>query len=77
MYDKMTNDQYSKKERKQAMEAYLELLSSGGNDYPIEQCKKAGVDFMTPAPGEAMVAKMARLVDQLEQELIRKGMLEG
>ncbi|MCB2212583.1 oligoendopeptidase F [bacterium] len=78
IYDRITNeDKYSKKERKQALEAYLELLSSGGNDYPIEQCKKAGVDFMTPAPGEAMVAKMTQLVDQLEQELIRKGLLEG
>jgi len=77
IYERITNEDYSKKERKQAMEDYLSLLSSGGNDYPIEQCRLAGVDFMTPAPGEAMVAKMDRLVTQLEQELIRKGLLEG
>jgi oligoendopeptidase F len=77
MYEKITGEQYSKKERKQAMKDYQDLLMSGGNDYPIEQCKKAGVDFMTPAPGEAMVAKMDRLVTQLEQELIKKGLLEG
>ncbi|ABO50967.1 oligopeptidase F, Metallo peptidase, MEROPS family M03B [Desulforamulus reducens MI-1] len=32
---------------------YLEFLSSGGKDYPIELLKKAGVDMATPQPVEA------------------------
>lgn len=56
-------------ERQEAVDRYLTLLKSGGNDHPMEQLKKAGVDFTTPAPIEAMVATMDRLVTQLEQEL--------
>ncbi|MEN8164500.1 MAG: M3 family metallopeptidase, partial [Acidobacteriota bacterium] len=56
-------------ERQAVIDRYLELLESGGNDHPMEQLKKAGVDFTTPAPIEAMVATMDRLVTQLEEEL--------
>ena len=31
-----------------ARERYLTLLRSGGNDYPMEQLKKAGVDLASP-----------------------------
>jgi len=65
-----------KKDRKAAVETYLTLLKSGGNDYPIEQLKKAGVDWATPAAAEAMVAKMDMLVTQLEKELKKAGMIE-
>jgi oligoendopeptidase F len=48
---------------------YLTLLSSGGNDYPIELLKRCGVDMTTSAPTEAtiklfgdQVAEMGRLV---------------
>ncbi|MBS1262382.1 MAG: Oligoendopeptidase F, plasmid [Calditrichaeota bacterium] len=78
IYDRITNEQkYSENERKQALDDYLTLLSSGGDDYPMEQCRKAGVDFTTPVPGEAMVARMTELVDKLEAELEKKGMLGG
>lgn len=33
-----------------ALPKYLEFLSSGGKDYPIELLKKAGVDMATPGP---------------------------
>jgi oligoendopeptidase F len=56
-------------ERQAVVDRYLQLLKSGGNDHPMEQLKKAGVDFTTPAPIEAMVATMDRLVTQLEKEL--------
>ena len=66
-----------KKDRKKMVQDYLELLKSGGNDHPIEQLKKAGVDWTTAAPAEAMVAKMDMLVDQLTSELKKLGMIEG
>ncbi len=56
-------------EKQAVVGRYLDLLKSGGNDHPMEQLKKAGVDFTTPAPIEAMVATMDRLVTQLEKEL--------
>ena len=45
------------------------LLRSGGNDHPIKQLQKAGVDFTTTEPTEALVAEMDSLVDRLEEEL--------
>ena len=56
-------------ERSATVEAYLELLRSGGNDHPINQLQKAGVDFTTSEPTEALVAEMDSLVDRLEEEL--------
>jgi oligoendopeptidase F len=46
---------------------YLSLLSSGGSDYPINQLKKVEVDMTTPQPLEATVARMNRVMDQIEQ----------
>ena len=60
-------------ERSATVEACLELLRSGGNDHPISQLQKAGVDFTTTEPTEALVAEMDGLVDQLEQELAKLG----
>ncbi|MDA3866895.1 MAG: oligoendopeptidase F [Salinivirgaceae bacterium] len=59
----------SQKERKEAMMAYKELLKSGGNDFPVNQLQKAGVDLTTSKPFEAVVAQMNDLVTQLEKEL--------
>jgi oligoendopeptidase F len=52
-----------------AVADFLELLRSGGNDHPISQLQKAGVDFTTTEPTEALVAEMDRLVDRLEMEI--------
>ena len=54
-----------------SVEAYLELLRSGGNDHPISQLQKAGVDFTTTEATEALVAEMDSLVDRLEEELAK------
>jgi oligoendopeptidase F len=54
---------------------YLEMLSSGGNDHPIAQLKKAGIDFATPEPVEALVRTMDELVAKLEVELQGMGVL--
>ncbi len=66
-HQKMTTG--TEAERQVVIDRYLNLLKSGGNDHPMEQLKKAGVDFTTPAPIEAMVSTMNRLVTQLEEEL--------
>jgi len=52
-----------------ARDRYLELLRSGGNDYPMEQLKKAGVDLGQPDTVEAIVSQMDDLVSRLESEL--------
>ena len=43
--------------RTATVEAYLELLRSGGNDHPVTLLTKAGVDLATTEPTEALVAK--------------------
>lgn len=59
----------SKKERQDAVDRYLTLLKSGGNDYPIEQLKKAGVDMTEQATFNTVVNRLDQLVSQLENEL--------
>ena len=56
-------------DRAETVTRYLELLRSGGNDHPITQLQKAGMDFTTTEPTEALVAEMDSLVDRLENEL--------
>jgi oligoendopeptidase F len=67
MHRRMTEGEDA--DRKAAVAAYLELLRSGGNDHPISQLQKAGVDFTTTEPTEALVAEMDSLVDRLEDAL--------
>jgi len=59
-----------------AVERYLELLSSGGNDHPTEQLRRAGVDFSTPEPIQAQVDETVTLVTRLEDELRALGLLK-
>jgi oligoendopeptidase F len=56
-------------EQRRARERYLELLRSGGNDYPMEQLKKAGVDLTQPDTVQAIVNQLDDLVTRLEGEL--------
>jgi oligoendopeptidase F len=67
----------SEEERQGTVRAYLELLRSGGNDHPIEQLKRAGVDLSTVEPVEALVATMNELVDRLAGELKGMGVLSS
>jgi oligoendopeptidase F len=55
-------------ERVAATQRYLDLLKSGGNDYPMEQLKKAGVDLTLRATVQAVVDQMNELVSLLETE---------
>jgi len=56
-------------ERHTARERYLTLLKSGGNDYPMEQLKKAGVDLSQPDTVRAVIDRLDDLVTRLEKEL--------
>ena len=56
-------------DRRAAVANYLDLLRSGGSDHPIALMQKAGVDFNTSEPVDALVATMERLVGELEREL--------
>src|SRR5467141_3382500 len=49
-----------------ARERYLKLLSAGGSGYPYELVKAAGVDLASPAPYRAVVARMNRIMDEIE-----------
>jgi oligoendopeptidase F len=53
----------------EARQRYLTLLRSGGNDYPMEQLKKAGVDLSQPDTVRAVVDQLDDLVTRLEREL--------
>ena len=55
-----------------ARERYLKLISSGSSDYPYELVKAAGVDLATPAPYRALVARMNRIMDEIEAILARR-----
>lgn len=59
--------------RADAVARYLELLRSGGNDHPMEQLRKAGVDLTRRETVEAVVAQMDELVARLEAEAARLG----
>jgi len=54
--------------RKAATERYLTLLRSGGNDHPMEQLRKAGVDLSKLETVQAVIDQMNELVAQLEAE---------
>ena len=68
-YDRITNESYSVKEREEALEKYLTLLKSGGNDNPMNQLKKAGVDLSKRETVEAVTKDLDKLLDQLEEEI--------
>ena len=53
----------------QTRERFLTLLRSGGNDYPMEQLKKAGIDLSQPDTVRAIVQQLDDLVTRLEAEL--------
>jgi oligoendopeptidase F len=50
---------------------YLELLSAGGSDYPINLLKRAGVDLTTSGPFDLTMRKMNRIMDEMEEILER------
>lgn len=60
------------KKEKGALDKYMEFLSAGGSDYPIELLKKAGVDMTTSDPFEKTMVVMNRTIDEIEKILDKK-----
>ncbi|MDD8025799.1 MAG: oligoendopeptidase F [Acidobacteriota bacterium] len=57
---------------KAATRKYLDFLSAGGSDYAINLLKKAGVDMTASEPFALCMAKMNRVMDEMEKILTRK-----
>lgn len=53
-------------EGKPARDRFINMLKAGGSDYPYQLYKKAGLDMATPAPYEALMARMTRIMDEIE-----------
>ena len=68
LYEKMINSSDESK-RKEMLDKYIQLLSSGGNDFPMEQLKKAGVDLSKIETIEAVAKQFDLLLDKLEVEI--------
>lgn len=49
-----------------ARDRFITMLKAGGSDYPYPIYLRAGVDLAKPAPYEALMARMNRLIDQVE-----------
>ena len=52
---------------------FLDLLRSGGSDYPMSQLKRAGVDLSQPDTVRAVLDQLDDLVGRLERELAAIG----
>lgn len=66
LYQDMTRG--SDAARQAATARYLTLLKSGGNDHPMKQLEKAGVDLTRRETVQAVVEQMEELVSQMEVE---------
>src|SRR5215469_3014349 len=53
-----------------SVDAYLDLLRSGGSKFPLETLKKAGVDMGTSAPIESTLRLFERRLEELDQLLL-------
>lgn len=52
--------------REGAVDRYLEFLSAGSSDYPLNILAKAGVDMSTPEPVRQALLVFERLLDEME-----------
>ena len=55
-----------------ALKRYLDLLRAGGSDDPYDLVKTAGVDLASPAPYQALVARMNAIMDEIEAILAKR-----
>jgi oligoendopeptidase F len=51
---------------KPAQDRFIAMLKAGGSDYPYSLYKKAGLDMASPAPYQALLARMNRTMDQID-----------
>ena len=59
------------KEGDPAVKRYLEFLSMGGSQYPLDELKHAGVDLTTPAPIAQALKKFESIVKDAEETYAR------
>ena len=57
------------KENPSNIDKHINLLKAGGNDFPVQQVQKAGVDLTTKEPFMAVVNRLNSLIDELEVAL--------
>ncbi|HSV69523.1 MAG TPA: M3 family oligoendopeptidase [Methylibium sp.] len=50
-----------------ARERFVTLLKAGGSDHPYPLYRRAGIDMAEPAPYRALVARMDRMLDEIER----------
>ena len=55
------------KDGEKAVKPYLEFLSMGGSQYPLDSLRHAGVDLSTPAPVEKALQKFEQIVAEAER----------
>ena len=55
-----------KKEGAPAQARFIAMLKAGSSDYPYTLYKKAGLDMATPAPYEALAARMTSFMDEID-----------
>ena len=57
----------------QARDDYLAVLSAGGSRYAYELLQEYGIDLAIDAPYDALIARMDRVMDRIEEILDRQG----
>ena len=58
--------------KKDAVKKYIEFISSGGSQYPIDLLREAGVDMTTAEPFDKTMVVMNRTMDEIEAILKKK-----
>lgn len=56
----------------EVLRKYVEFLSAGGSDYPIELLKNAGVDMTSTEPFEKTITSMNKVMDEIEKILDKR-----
>lgn len=60
------------KDGQPAIDNFYKILKGGGSEYPIDLIKKAGIDPMTSEAFDLTIAKMNKVMDQIEEILAKK-----
>ena len=60
---------------KDALKKYVDFLSAGGSEYPVDVLKKAGVDMTTAEPFEKTIEAMERAMDEIETILKKTSLI--
>jgi oligoendopeptidase F len=60
------------KEGQPAVDKFYNILKGGSSDYPIELIKKAGIDPLSSEAFDLTIAKMNKVMDQMEEIINKK-----